>query len=281
MARRLLLASLLLLAAGAGSAQAAPHTVRAAEGVVAATLSYEPSTDRSGDFSITNAQLGISRGGQSIYQQPVSAPACGGSACLLEPPEVLELVLQTRDLEGTGEANVLLYLGTGGAQCCSVVQVFSYDPGVMAYRVAEHNFNESGALVSDLDDDGKFEFESADDRFDYAFTSSILSGVPVQIWSFHEGSFLDVTRSFPSVIAADAERQFRRFVANRRHGLGLGFIAAWAADEDLLGRPARVASTLAREARLRHLRSGDRLSPGGAAFIAKLQRFLAKTGYRP
>jgi hypothetical protein len=59
----------------------------------------------------------------------------------------------------------------------------------------------------------------------------------------------------------------------------LGFIAAWAADEYLLGQRALVSSTLAAEARRHRLNSADGLSPSGRAFIAKLKRFLKKTGY--
>jgi hypothetical protein len=274
--RRLAILAGSVFALSAAGAQAAQRTLSANEGAVAATLTYEQGSDHFGNTTFANLELGISRGGQSFYQQPVSSPSCGTSCLVEQDPHASALTV--RDLEGNGQANVVLDLYTGGAHCCSVVQVFSFDPGVMAYRLAERNFGDPGARLTSLEP-GKLEFESADDRFAYAFTSFAYSGLPSQIWEFREGRFVDVTREFPALIIADAKRQFKNFLANRRRGLGLGFIAAWAADEDQLGGRTVVDHTLAREARLHHLRSGDRLSPSGTAFVEKLERFLKKTGY--
>lgn len=85
--------------------------------------------------------------------------------------------------------------------------------------------------------------------------------------------------TFPGEIAGDAARWLRAFKTERRHGLGLGFIAASVADEELIGHKALVAHTLASEARHHRLRSGDRLSVSGKAFVRKLNAFLRKTGY--
>jgi hypothetical protein len=184
-----------------------------------------------------------------------------------------------RDIDRDGEPEIVVGLNTGGAHCCTIVQVFSYDPATMTYRAAEHDFGDPGALLSDVAGNGQVEFESADDRFAYAFTSFAYSGLPLQIWRFRQGRFLDATRAFPKPLAADAARQFKQFTANQRQGLGLGFIAAWAADEHLLGNRALVARILAREARRHRLRSSDDLSPSGSGFLGKLARFLRKTGY--
>ena len=88
-----------------------------------------------------------------------------------------------------------------------------------------------------------------------------------------------MTRSFPQQIAGQMASLFKGFVVSRHRGEGLGAIAAWAADEELLGHGAQVARTLARESRLHNLRSSHGQGPSGRAFIAKLDRFLKKTGY--
>jgi hypothetical protein len=56
-------------------------------------------------------------------------------------------------------------------------------------------------------------------------------------------------------------------------------IAAWAADEDLLGHAAQVNRYLAKQVKAGHLHSA--LNPGesGKRFVAKLHRFLRSRGY--
>jgi hypothetical protein len=88
-----------------------------------------------------------------------------------------------------------------------------------------------------------------------------------------------VTARFPVQLAADAARQYDAYLANRRQGFGLGFIAAWAADEDRLGSSALVARTLAAQSRAGELRSADGFAKLGDAFVAQLQRFLVANGY--
>lgn len=257
-------------------AVAASKSVTASLGDVAATLTYHQGSDSFGNPTFSQLRLLITNSGQSLHDEPVTSRFCG-SECWVE--SFAGGPLFVKDLEGNGQPAVVLDLYTGGAHCCSVVQVFSYDPAVMTYRLTEHDFGDPGARLTDVDGNGSLQFESADDRFAYEFTSFAYSGLPRQIWRFQNGRFLDVTRQFPQAVAADARRQWRQFLADRRQGLGLGFIAAWAADEDLLGHGTAVTRTLAKQARLHQLRSRDGLSPSGSAFIRKLNRFLKKTGY--
>jgi len=269
-----LLVPVLLLGAGGAVAQATQRTLSAHEGAVTATLSYQEGVSHAGGQGLSSMHLAISNAGTPFYEAPAASPHCLGT-CGLESfgggP------LQVKDLEGNGGADPVLELNTGGAHCCTIVQVFSFDPGVMAYRIVERDFGDPGAVLEDLG--GQLDFESADDRFAYEFASYAGSALPLQIWRFQEGRFVDVTRSFPALIAADAARWLKVFTANRRGGHGLGPIAAWAADEDLLGHEQLVVRTLAREARLHRLRNAEHVGPSGPAFIQALLRFLKKTGY--
>jgi hypothetical protein len=282
--RRLLITPILTLGVGLGvggsvgvaSAGAATQTLNASDGTVAATLSYQAAAAEPGSGPLSGLQLQISRSGESFYSEPVSSPHCL-SACGLE--HFAGGPLQVKDLEGDGEPDVVLELNTGGAHCCTVLQVFNLDPGVQAYRLIEKDFGDPGAALVDVAGDGRLEFESADDRFAYAFASYAFSGLPLQIWRLDAGRLVDVTREFPQALAADAARQFRGFLANRRRGLGLGLIAAWAADQETLGHPRLVARTLAREARLGRLRSSEPFTPSGRRFVRKLDRFLERNGY--
>jgi hypothetical protein len=261
-------------AVAAGSAKSITKTL----GTVSATLSWQQSHDRFGEPIFAGLHLTVTRDDASAYSEDVRSPACGES-CELETfkgaPSPLELV----PLEGAGEPDVVVHLYTGGAHCCSVFQFLRWNRATGAYAESEHNFGDPGARVADLAGDGQLELESADDRFAYEFTSFAFSGLPIQIWHLSEGELVDVTREYPGEVAADAARWLHAFKTERRHGLGLGFIAAWAADEELLGHRSLVARTLSTEASHHRLRSGDRLSAAGRAFVKKLNAFLRKTGY--
>jgi hypothetical protein len=254
--------------------------VSAQEGNIGAQLGYQEGVG--GNLPHFGLRLQITRGGESFYEQPVSSRYCD-QGCVPEPigaGPTKSSPLAVGDLEGNGQPAVVLELSTGGAHCCSVLQVFSFDPGTMTYRSVERDFGDPGALVTNLAGDGRLEIESADDRFAYEFTPYAYSGLPLQIWSFREGRFIDVTKQFPEAVAADATRQFKGFLANRRQGYGLGLIAAWAADQELLGHDGLVRTTLAREVRHGRLRSREHYAPAGRAFVVKLMRFLARSGYR-
>ena len=66
---------------------------------------------------------------------------------------------------------------TSGAHCCTIVQVFSFDPGVMAYR-SSNRLRRSGRVSPNRRD--IWWAEAADDRFAYAFSSYVYSGLPLR-----------------------------------------------------------------------------------------------------
>jgi hypothetical protein len=277
-ARRLALAALTAALTLCSTAAAATKSITKTLGADSATLSWQQGHDRFGEPMFAHLHLAVTHDDASAYSENVHSPACGES-CELETfkgaPSPLELV----PLEGAGEPDVVIHLYTGGAHCCSVFQFLRWDTATSTFIASEHNFGDPGARIADLGGDDRLELESADDRFAYEFGSFAFSGLPLQIWRLSEGELIDVTREFPGELTADAARWLHAFKTERRHGLGLGFIAAWAADEELLGHKSLVARTLANEASHHRLRSGDRLSVAGAAFVKKLNAFLRKTGY--
>jgi hypothetical protein len=184
------------------------------------------------------------------------------------------------DLEHNGSPDVVLDLYSGGAHCCSVEQVFSYAPSAGTYVKSEHNFGDPGARIRVID--GRDFFFTADDRFAYAFTDYAASGLPLQILSFSHGQFDDVTRTFPTQIAANATTWMKAFtgMARQHYSDSVGVAAAWAADEELLGNDVRVQSFLQRQALDGHLNSA--LNPkadSGQRFIRALNQQLRHDGY--
>jgi hypothetical protein len=261
-------------AAATAAATTTANTITAAGGGVSATLSFRHDTAPSAVIPYRDLRLSITGGGRAGYQAPVSALLCARECWPLSAVPGAA-VLRVVALERGRGADVVLNLYSGGAHCCSITQVFSYSGG--SYSLAQRDFGDPGSKLERLN--GGWAFLSADDRFAYEFTSFASSGLPLAIWRFRGGRFVDVTRAFPARVQADASRQYKAYIANRRQGLGLGFIAAWGADEDLLGKHARVATTLSALAAAGELRSGDGFSHGGRAFISALDRFLTKIGY--
>jgi hypothetical protein len=240
-------------------------------GGVKATFTFSGSAPK-----IANMRLKIVRSGRAVYNEPVTSRYCGR---LCQPGAFGRHTSSVRvlDIESDGQPDVILELYTGGASCCLVDQVFSFDPGVMTYIKSEHDFLTAGASIAKLG--GSWRFVSADGHFLCAFTDCADSGEPIQIWKFGgRRQFFDVTRNYPGLISRDAAKWMRLFKHHVANGVGL--IAPWAADEELLGHNALVQSTLKGLAAKGELRAG-RLSgqPTGQRFIAALNKLLRKLGY--
>ena len=147
----------------------------------------------------------------------------------------------------------------------------------MTYVKTERNFATAGANIKDLSHNGHLEFVTADPDFQGAFTDDAASGLPLQILTFANRRFTNVTSSYPTLLTKDATRWLKLF---KRHvSDGVGLIAPWAADEDLLGHPATVKSYLAKELKAGKLRSALGSSLSGKRFVDHLQKFLRRHGY--
>jgi hypothetical protein len=267
--RRGLCAAAALAAALAAAAGALAATQSAHSGIVSATFSYDGTAP-----NFSHLQLTIQRSGHVSYSQSVTSKLCGTS-CWPGSTSATHPSVQVMDIEGNGEPVVILSLYSGGANCCLDYQLFSWDPGTMTYTKTERNFGDYGANIKDLSHNGKDEFQGANYLFKYEFTDGAASGEPIQILSFSAGKFHDVTKQYPKLIAKDAAKWLKAFKGNLQDGVGL--IAAWAADEDLLGHKREVAAYLQKEAKAGGLRSP--IQPGGQRFIRHLTKFLHQLGY--
>jgi hypothetical protein len=223
-------------------------------------------------------RLRIIRNGRTAYDQPVRLRDCGGGYCTATPVPPARSAVYVGGLQTGAEPAVVVGLFTGGAHCCFVDQVFTYDPARRTYAKAQHDFLDAGARIQRLG--GRVVFKSTDARIsENAFTDYADSGAPLQIWQFARGRFVDVTRSYPALLKADAALWLRAF--NHHISNGVGFIAAWAADEDLLGNSALVSSTLNSLARRHKLHSALGLPHHNSetAFVSALEKFLRQLGY--
>ena len=274
--RRGLLIAVVLVVFAALAPAALATTQTASSGAVTATFSYH------GHYpNYSGLHLTIAQSGSVLYDASVKSKACG-KFCAPGATGTKASSVQLVDLDDIGQPNVILNLYTGGAHCCSVAQIFTFDPGTMTYSMIEHDFGDPGARIEDLNHDGHFEFITADDRFAYAFTDFAASGLPLEILDFTGQGFKDVTDSYPTLIRKDAATWLKTFKrVNHGHDIdSVGVIAAWAADEYRLGKSATANRYLVAQAKAGHLKSAlSPEEPQGMKFVAKLKTFLRRHGY--
>ena len=264
--RVVLLAAWLLLFA---AAPAHATTETASRGAVSATLTF-----KADDFR--DLHLKIVRAGKLLYDAAPSDPMCN-DGCY--PGRLHDDVasVHVRDLDGDGEPEVLVDLYTGGAHCCFLARVYSFDGS--GYGEATQAFGNADYRFGDVDRDGSAEFVSSDDRLAYEFAAYAFSVFPIRIWRYSGGAFADVTGRFRARVRKDASAKWREYrEAFVRHEFPpRGAAAAWAADEYRLGKRTQTLNTLRRLARRHELPGGPPRSQ--PKFVAKLDAALRKLGY--
>src|SRR5204863_9475109 len=141
-----------------------------------------------------------------------------------------------RDVDGDRDPEVFAEFSLGGAHCCLVSVVFRHvSLARYSSTVTVWPGEGVGYRLRDLDRDGRLEFVSASD-FECAFVACAGSVFPLRIWDFRGGTFVDVTGSYPRLVAAEARRYWRTFRDSAQRNQPLrNFLASWAADEFALG----------------------------------------------
>lgn len=265
-----------LLGLAAPTASAKTVTQTATHGPLSASFSF--SFRQIGTFQYGHLSLTISAGGNVQYHRPVTSSFCQ-KYCEPGDPGKNGASMAFKPLSSSG-TQLVLDLYSGGAHCCSIVQVFSQANSTSGWSRSSFNFGDPGYRLVDLSHDGTDEFLSANDSFAYAFTDYAASGMPLMILRWQNGHFADVTRDHPLLIAHDAALWMRAFKQEKRSHYTdtTGVIAAWAADEDELGHAGAVATFLRRAAAAKELNSGVG-TPENARFVMTLNRFLRKQGY--
>jgi hypothetical protein len=104
---------------------------------------------------------------------------------------------------------------------------------------------------------------------------------PIQIWSYADGGFRDVTRLHPQLVRRDAARLWRVYVDDRQKlpGSARGILPAWAAELYLVGQGGRAERELASAARRGYLLPAVDGPRDPDAYLAAVDRLLRRTGY--
>jgi hypothetical protein len=211
------------------AAPAYPDQITAQSGSVQAVVRYARSM-QSGMIDLQRVR--IVRDGHVAFD---GAPPSGFTQASLDalPGQPL---LAVRELDDEGEPEVMLSTFTGGAHCCFGVVIYGYDRQASAYRVVARDFSHTGYSLTQVGGLSYPQFLGADARFAYVFTSFAASAFPIQIWRYSAGDLIEVTRCYPSLITADATRNWSAAVDDEKSGQAVtGVLAAYAADEYMLG----------------------------------------------
>jgi hypothetical protein len=276
----------LLTALGTAAALAVPPaadaatsvTETASSGAVKAVFTY---TKRS-DLRYTGLHLTITRSGVKALDA-ATPPSCTDPDCGFWPANLAKTSsVSVADLDGDREPEVIVQLYSGGAHCCFFGEIYSYSPATGGYKNFEQNFGGAGYKLRDLNGDGVPELSSFDQRFDEAFTAHAASTEPIQIFDFRSGGLVDVTRSYPALIAKDAGAQLKLYRKyRRRHDFDVrGILAAYVADEYLLGKKSSALKVLTGALQRGELnRPRGTGFPSGRNYVRRLKNFLAKNGY--
>jgi hypothetical protein len=249
-----------------------PHVERARAGAVEAVFSY--SYDAAA-FRFSRQRLTITRDGVTSFSARLRKPP--GRGFNAQPAGYFShkrSVLVT-DVDGDGEPEVVLDLYWGGAHCCWYSQIYRYVPGAGHYTPLVHIWGDFGYVFADLDHTGSQELVTRDDRFSYAFASFADSRWPVQILRYRAGRLTVETPSYPSEIGRDANALWHAAMNPKRKGSNQGIVAAWAANECMVGHATVAFKTIDRLSRSGKIH-GER---SRVAFERRLRRFLRQTGY--
>lgn len=261
-------AAALLAVAGTASATQVTRT----SGQVSATLTRTGTFQNAGPVSLTVTRAGVATNFTGLGGDPSASGVVHANPIGVTYSPIVADPLRVRDLDGDGEPEVLVRLFSGGAHCCEVTSVASFDATTGAYRrpLTAQTFNDAGWVLHDLGGTRSPEFRSWDYRWAYWGGPYAGSPRPLQIWSFSAGAFHDVTRSFPAQLRRDQARQLSYVAEARRQGVSpRGLFAAYVADGYSLGTPA---------AALARIRAIDH-APGRARFLRALHNQLVRTGY--
>lgn len=264
----------LILPASAAAATTSSGSATAHGGGITATVTY---TGRIPNFH--HLHLKIVKRGRTLYSGAIHDKACGSQCWPMSGTS--QPTVRLANLDGTGLDDVLLNLYTGGAHCCSVLQVFrpSAAMGGRYVLATRHDFGDPGYRLEWLG--GAPRFVTANDVFAYAFTDFAASGMPVQVLQLKGVRFVDATAKYPALVRRDAARWMKAYRKQASSGYqdSVGVMAAWVADEANLGRYRSAIAYAKSQAKAGHLHSGLGKNLGGMKFIAALEKLLAQAGY--
>jgi len=165
---------------------------------------------------------------------------------------------------------------SGGAHCCTSIDAYLVRSNTASSVPVERDIgNPAASLISS---GGHAVIVTADYAFAYQFASFGGSGMPLMAIELRNGKFVVTTRKYPGWVAVDAGFQWGSYTQSQT-GSGLGWLAAWSADECTLGQASAARNTLDQLEAQGMLDSQFTGWPTGSAYVSQLWSFLSAHGY--
>lgn len=234
--------ALVLVSAGGASTRAWKYvSIVREDSDIRVVLSYERNTNPTSQVAPLNrdGRLVVWRQDRRILDVAYPVPAFSSGP----------ISLTLRNVWGDPLPEALVQADTGGNRCCLELGV-AIIPTSGASRLLIHDFP-GYAGWKGMWHDGRYQFVTADNRFDCAFTSCADASQPIRIYAIRKDGrgFADVTASRPDLIRKDAaslwwnyrleikDKEYQR--PGQRVVTGsdpMGLLAPWCADEYRLER---------------------------------------------
>jgi hypothetical protein len=269
-----------VLAVGAAAASSGDRSIRA-------LLAFDKVLAPGSAPVLANPSVRILRAGRKAFAETVPRRVRGRpvrGVALFAGGRIPYFVL--RDLDADGEPELVLTLSwAGGARCCVWSRIYRYDDRRRTYVAEDAVWGAYGSVpaLRDLDGDGRWELVGRDDRFARSPTPVAVAVAPLRIWSYADPGLRVVTPAYPALVDRDALRLWELVTRARREGASIRpALAAWAADQLVLGRARAVDAALAGALARGELEPAPSDVPPREprAWIRSLKRALAARGYR-
>lgn len=220
------------------------------------------------DFSVKASNSGrllFSRSFNNRTQLPNFAPS--------------EAMMCVARFAGSITPSVVLMYSDYGSNCCVYVDGFSLAPsnrtgayaGIVEFQDAIRGMTRAKGHVVVV---------GVDNSFSGAFGAQAGNALPIKIYEFRDGKFVDTTRNYLGLIARDAAQWLRTFKSQTTAVHDLAPLAAWVADEDLLRKSSSAWNYVDQLESEGQLVTGPDNGPSGTAFIQRLKSILVAGGYQ-
>ncbi len=210
--------------AGGSEDEGTPKTREIEQGPIKAILSYKEAKTDTGDVSRTPV-VTVHAEGKEVAKLEAEDIGFG------DPP----VNVQIAELDPSNSSpEVVASFYTGGAHCCADTKILTQAKDGSSWRTVELGELDGGPLTAtDLNGDGRYEFETRDNAFLYTFGCYACSTAPLDILAIEDGVVKNVTRD-PRFRAAH-EAVMKDIVGNVPDKDVNGFLAGYVAEKILLG----------------------------------------------
>ena len=182
----------------------------------------------------------IVRAGRTVVDVPIQRLGCPD--CRDRPADGGRV----RDLDG-GEPEVLVDLYTGGAHCCAVTLILRWDAAAQPVPLeARATGATTGRGSSTSTATGCPSSRPSTSGSSTRTRPTSFSAAPIRILSYRQGKLVDVTRRVPGADQEERCRTSADYLKGRpdKDVDVRAYVAAYVADEYLLGRPAEAKRVL-------------------------------------